>query len=127
MCKVITSPVKRWPGTVTLPDWYDWGRLGKWQDDWDHVSELQKAEEKSLLIIKAQSESIFPMIDEWHLTGILDKPDRLPATPTDDALTLHRWLIGEINKVINGDEGVDSFLSGERTAGLPEMATPPES
>jgi hypothetical protein len=121
MSKVIQSPVARYPGSVTLPDYYLFDRLIAWEDAYDQAAAAEGVR-KANEIAKA----VLPMVDEWHITGIDEHPTQLPATPKVAVIELLTWLLGEITQVIRGED--DSPLSvGASSNTLPETESAPQS
>ncbi len=104
MPKTITSPVKRFPGTVTLPDSYGFGELIQWEHHMARMGELTGAEQ-----VATVAEAILPMVSEWHITGLPEKPEALPATPRVPIINLVTWLMREIGAVIDGGEDLPPF------------------
>jgi len=121
MSKTLTSPVKRWPGTVTLPDYLTIPQAMAWEEAFNNskdllpeitpviigldnkIPELTK-EQKDYVDKKfssAWANAILPgimaCVTEWNLEG-LDK-DNFPATPKQSRIELISWLITEISKL----------------------------
>lgn len=105
-----TSPSKKYAGTVKLPEWYDWGRLMAYDAALDRA---RQAGDNTLEALKCQSEAIIPMVEEWHIQGLPEKPSTLPATPLNAAVTLNRWLLASVQSVIGAVDDDLPFLSGE--------------
>jgi hypothetical protein len=119
MGKRIESPVKRYPGHVVIPDYYDFGQLMAWDDGvsrWPELSENPTFQQQ-LEVKQAQAASIIPMIEAWHIEGIPEKPTALPATPIRAAVQLLGWLTGEIGRAILEDETIDPTPGGASTNG----------
>ena len=105
MSKVITSPVKLWPGTVTLPDWLSLQQEAAWEE----VIEGLEGEQVLGLAAKAKSALLFVpvitgIVQSWELGGGFPCPptlDTWPATPKISSALLLAWLIGEISAMHN--------------------------
>jgi len=121
----IDSPVKKYSGYVILPDFYGYGELIAWTEAIDKADTLIEGEDtsavplaKMLPYLDARALAILPMVSEWHIDGLGDKPEKLPATPIIAAKRFNFWLSGEIWNVINGDElAVDPTSGGVSTPG----------
>lgn len=105
-----TSPSKKYPGTVKLPEWYDWGRVMAYDAAIDRA---RAAGDNALEGMRLQAEAIIPMVDEWHIVGLPEKPSVLPATPLNAAVLLNKWLLSSIQSVIGAVDDDLPFLSGE--------------
>lgn len=97
MSKVITSPVDRWPGTVTLSDPLTFPQSLAVEDALAAAQEL--GEEASQ---RRQNYTVLPgllgCVEKWDLDGFPEKPtaDTFPSTPALAAAELIAWLIEEI-------------------------------
>jgi len=101
------SPVKRYPGYVIMPDYFSWEQMIAWDDC---VTKAQTAEGR-LGALAAQADGVLAMVSEWHISGIAEHPEALPASPVTPAAQLMGWLIGIINSMIVESESPDPFLS----------------
>ena len=105
MPKIITSPVTKWPGTVTLPDWLSFQQEAAWEE----VIEGLEGEQVLGLAAKAKSALLFVpvitgIVQSWDLGGGFPCPptlDTWPATPKISSALLLAWLIGEISAMHN--------------------------
>jgi hypothetical protein len=103
------SPVKRYPGYVIMPDYFSWGQMIAW----DECVTRAGAAEGTLPRMAAQADGVLSMVEEWHITGIAEKPTALPASPVRPAAELMGWVIGLINSMIVEAESPDPFLSSD--------------
>lgn len=103
MPKILTSPVKRFPGTVTLPDGYTFPEI--------------IAFDKALAVARTDGLSnmeqwhailagLLPCVSAWALDGVPANPtpDTFPATPRVSVTRLVSWLYDEVSKA-QVDEG----------------------
>ena len=99
MSKIITSPVDRWPGTVTLSDPLTFPQALAVEDALDAAKEL--GEEASQ---RRQNYTVLPgligCVEEWNIEGD-DWPDNVtadtfPSTPAKPNAEIIGWLIDEI-------------------------------
>ena len=97
MSKVITSPVKRWPGTVTLSDPLSYPQVFAFQNALDISKELGGGASVDQFHY-ALLPGCCKCVEKWDLVGLPDvlTPDTFPATPRKSAAELVSWLIGEI-------------------------------
>jgi len=104
MGKVITSPVKRYPGTVTLAYPMTYPQYAAWQKA---IAGLPK----EITIGKTatddeNAQTILPgicaCVETWNLAGIGEHltPETFPASPRISSARLIIWLISEINAII---------------------------
>lgn len=119
----IQSPVKRWPGTVTIPEYLTIPQAMAFEDAINNAKDLLPEvtpviigednkfpeltkEQKEYVDVKLSSSwanavlpGILACVNEWNLEG-LDK-DNFPATPKVSRIELLSWLMGEISKLYN--------------------------
>ncbi len=94
----IPSPVKRWPGTVTLPAYLSWPQIKLWRT----ASEEAKASTDMVDQEMAWLRAICAIVEEWDLKGLAPHltPETFPATPPRAGVLLINWLIQSIGAVI---------------------------
>jgi len=106
MPKTLTSPVKRFAGTIVLPDYLTFPQLIAWRNGVKSlaadstVGQVAMSEDDSLALLPA----IYAIVSEWHLQGIPDRPDLFPATPRVPVFRLLIWLIGEITALVGAED-----------------------
>ena len=93
MSKVITSPVKRWPGTVILSDPLTFPQVFAVEDMFKAREEL---DEKASInrVNHVMLPGITACVEEWHLDNFTVDP--FPATPLKSVTELIAWLVEEI-------------------------------
>lgn len=118
MSRVITSPVKRWPGTVTLADPLNYEQLAAWQDAVSEAERIKAALQAPLgttlivgdIVGYPQIAQVFlpgvcACVEAWDIGGTgwpaVVGPGTIPATPRAPAARLLSWLIGEISNTIS--------------------------
>ena len=114
MPKSITSPVKRFPGTVLLHDPIPFPAFVAWKKAVDAAQALkgEDALTNSDAISEPElSQALLPglceCVAEWHLEGLGDlRPYNFPATPRVASMRLMAWLISEVGTLIAGEEEV---------------------
>lgn len=103
MSKTITSPVTRFPGAVTLPDWFTFPQLIEWERAVKTASGLKddpNATEGQYLA--AWLPGIGAAVEAWEMNGIT--AEHFPASPRAASTELLAWLVGEITKLYNDAE-----------------------
>lgn len=110
MSKTITSPVKRWPGTVTLAEPMSFPQYIAWRDAMrsaqaylqEQGDAAQQAEYDLLLLA-----GVRPCVEAWGLDSGFT-PEPFPATPRAASAKLIAWLVRETAAIANAaDEGAD--------------------
>lgn len=102
MSKVITSPVKRWPGTVTLSDPLTFPQVFAFEDANEAVQAEVNNGAKDDLSVARVSWLILPgvlsCVEAWNLKDFPAAPtvDTFPATPKLSRAYLIAWLVREI-------------------------------
>ena len=102
MPKVITSPVKRFPGTVTLSDPLTFPQVIAFQDAIGDVQELEEGEKTWPKMLYALLPGIIACVEKWELEGVSEHPtvDTFPGTPLMSAGKLVDWLQGEVTALL---------------------------
>lgn len=109
MSKIITSPVDRWPGTVTLSDPLNYVQAIGYEDAYLAVTamQLKAVEDKKTLTIRKINAALMPgvlsCVEEFNLDNHDDwTVEGFPATPGDDAAALFNWIFDEVILIANG-------------------------
>ena len=118
----IESPVKRWPGTITLPEYLTIPQAMKWEECLAEARsilpevEFEFTEDGELDITKIKAEhleyfsihdslkyqnkmlpGILVCVSEWNLEGF--DSINFPATPRKSRVALFNWIMAEITKL----------------------------
>lgn len=115
MSKVLTSPVKRWPGTITIPDFLTIDQAIKWEEAVKRADSIlpecepfkkgEKLTDKQVDNISAKTSAkwvgmilpgILACVESWNI-GI--DPNNFPATPPISRIKLISWIMSEISKL----------------------------
>lgn len=107
MGKIITSPVKRFPGTVTLGYPLTYPQLIAWRKAVDNLPDGAKISETAAddNLALAILPGVCACVEKWELAGLENiTPQTFPATPRIASARLLIWLISEINAVIAEDD-----------------------
>jgi hypothetical protein len=128
MGKIISSPVPKWPGTVTLPDWLTLQQEAAWEE----VCEGLEGEKFLDLAAKAKSALLFVkvligIVERWDLGGDFPCPptlDTWPATPKISSALLMAWLIGEVSAMHEEATTVPLAFTPEPTSTQTVTAAP---
>ena len=102
MGRVVTSPVKRWAGTVTLQEPLTFPAYIAWSDA---VRSAAEHRDDYLRYTAALLPGILACVEKWELQGF--SPDPFPATPRKSSDQLVAWLVREIRVVASEDEDED--------------------
>ncbi len=105
MSKVITSPVKRFPGTVTLQEPLFYPQVIAFRDAVEAARELPDGSSQ-LEYNHTILPGIIAVVESWDLAGVEKHPtpDTFPVTPNKSAIDLMAWLIAETSKLFTDDE-----------------------
>lgn len=119
MSKVISSPVLRFPGTVTLADPLTFPQSFAVEDAIAKVAACMTidpetnqrvfAEGKSLLVLNyAEAAGILPCVEEWHIKGFPEHPtlNTLVTSPRLSSARVYDWLWGEVTSLYNEAEEI---------------------
>lgn len=102
MSRTITSPVKRFSGSVVLPDALTYPQLMAYMDAVD-VSSTEKDNVRAKI---AMLPGVIACVEKWSLDGVPSDPtaETFPSTPLKSSLAVVAWVQREINKLIfDGD------------------------
>ena len=107
MSRTITSPVKRFSGTVELADPLTFPQVFAFQDSLDAVKAAEE-EGDTYRVNYAALPGIIACVEAWHLEGMPERVtiESFPATPPIAAARLIAWLYGEITKGFQDAETV---------------------
>lgn len=119
---IITSPVKRWPGTVTIPDYLTFPQAMAWEEALNNAKNLlpnidfDRKEDGSIDMSKMNPEyleyfkasrsvkyhkellpGIMACVLEWNLKNF--DSNNFPATPVQSRIDLINWIVSEITKL----------------------------
>ena len=95
--KTITSPVKKFPGTVVIKDPLPYPDYIAWEKGL--LSEDDKAEITQGEVEQALWSGVLAVVEKWELKNF--DPENLPATPRVAVLNLLAWIVKEIGLIIN--------------------------
>jgi hypothetical protein len=104
MSKIVASPVKRFPGTVTLADPLTYPQAIAWGEALDAA----RQEQSRARINYALLPGILACVEEWRLGNIPANPtpETFPSTPLISSAQLLSWLIEEISKLFAEAEDI---------------------
>ncbi len=104
MSKVVTSPVKRFPGTVTLADPLTYPQVIAWGEALDAARQEQTRPRINYALLPG----VFGCVEKWALDGVpeLPTPETFPSTPLVSSAQLLSWLVGEISKLFEEAEEI---------------------
>ena len=99
MSKVVTSPVKKWPGTVTLSDPLSFPQAIGFEDAIDAVRALEDPSQQRVNYTLLPA--VLTCVEKWELEGLGDPPSPFPATPLVASARLLAWLVQEVSRLFN--------------------------
>lgn len=102
MSRVITSPVKKFPGTVTLADPLNFLQAAAFEKSLADMRELGENATQTEADA-AMIPGITACIEAWELAGV---NGFIPATPRRASMQLIAWLVGEIAKLYQDADAV---------------------
>ena len=105
MSRTITSPVRRFSGTVVLADPLTFDQLFAFMDS---INSAREIGDNSARVNYAALPGILACVEAWHLVGIPDGVtlDTFPATPPVSVARLIGWLVEELSKEFDEAETV---------------------
>jgi hypothetical protein len=105
MSRTITSPVKRWPGTVTLADPLNAVQFIAWRNAMKGAPD--PAADYDLYCL-ALLPGVCACVERWDLEGLGQlSPETFPYTPRSDADPLLGVLVRELRRIVQGIDAPD--------------------
>ena len=105
MSKVIISPVKKWPGTVTISDPLD---IPQYLEVEKMIRERRGLDDGATWgqVQSISAPAVFACVEKWDLSGFPDmfSPEKFPMTPRAASIGLMTWLITEITALFTEAE-----------------------
>ena len=103
MSKTIASPVKKWPGSVTLQDPMLFPAYMKLKGALEDAELLDDAGQK----MQNTLYGICPCVEKWDLAGLGQlTAETFPASPMRASAELFGWLMGEVLGLLTEAEEV---------------------
>jgi len=105
--KIITSPVKRYPGTVILADPLTFPQAFAFEDALAAVQEIRESGSMARMRY-AILPGILACVEAWHLEKLPEQPalDSFPSTPRKSVAELIDWLTLEITALYRESDDV---------------------
>lgn len=110
MSKIIVSPVKRWPGSVTLSDPLTYPQLIAYQLAQVDAQAIIERKGRRSEYYHCLLRGFFACVERWELSGKgwpdTVTADNIPSTPIAASEKLIEWLLGEVTVLlIEADSG----------------------
>ena len=99
MSKVITSPVKKWPGTVTLHDPLTLPMCAAFERSNANAHALQDQAPTRSEIQVALLSGVLACVERFDLTGLPEQigVENFPGSPRVESARLINWLVSEVS------------------------------
>jgi hypothetical protein len=106
MPKIITSTIKRFPGSVTLPDYLTISQARAWEACIDAAQALraQNISKSSVEYIAVWEPGINAVVQEWSLTGFSHDP--IQTTPRAAVFDVVLLIMDAITEMYVGEANV---------------------
>lgn len=108
MPQTLPCPVKKWPGSVVLPDGLTYPQLRAWDQAIERYSALGE-KPRIVDINEAFAPGLLAVVAEWRIPAIASFTDagQLPAAPLPLVQKLNTWLVAEINRLVTEADDED--------------------
>ncbi len=111
MSKVITSPSKRWAGTVTLADPLTLPQAEALQESMELPEDNNKPQKYLLELDKIRVPGVLACVEKWDLQNFQLIDGSLPFTPRLESHKLIAWIFGELRSIYFGELIIPNKLS----------------
>jgi hypothetical protein len=104
--KVITSPSKRWPGSVTLCDPLTLPQVELIEAALEMPKDVSEDGRVFLTVLdKPQLPAVLACVEKWELQNFPDSPalETFPMTPRKASHDLISWIFVELRKIYLGE------------------------
>ena len=108
MSKVIESPVKRFPGTITIPDYLTHPQAIAYWRSVTAASDLPRDTSTLVDMNYALLPGLCACVEKWDIQGLPMpiSPETFPATPARPCRQLIQWAFGELRQVIEAADDI---------------------
>lgn len=101
MSKVIQSPVKKWPGSITLQDPLLFPAYMQLKTALDDAAVTDDPQVRMSVTLPG----LCACVEKWDLTGLGEvKPEIFPASPMRASAELFSWVLGEVMALLTEAE-----------------------
>jgi hypothetical protein len=109
MSKKIDSPVKRFPGSMTLSDPLTFPQSIAFAKGIKEARELEVNNREDFYeYVKLAVPAVAVCVESWDIEGVGDlTPDTFPSTPRDSAPELLGWIVGAVTALFRETEPED--------------------
>ena len=107
MSKVITSPSKRWPGTVTIADPLNMAHVDALEKAMSWPDDVQDGKPILYTVMdKPAVSALLVCVEAWNLENFPSPPtaETFPFSPRKDSHDLIQWIFEEIRQVYLGEQ-----------------------
>lgn len=128
MSKVITSPIERWKGSVTIADPLTFTQAQAIEQGLTMPQESDNGRIWLSVIDGNQLPAIFACVEKWELANIPADVTlaTFPASPRVASHKLVEWIFSELRSVYLGEAEIPNELSSTLTDTLATGDTPPK-
>lgn len=109
MGRIVQSPAKCWPGSVTISDPLTVPQYIQWQDAVEAVRSIGDEKLSNPRVLLAILPGICACVEKWELRGKFPEvvtPDTFPQTPRAAALKLSKALVDAITEIAYASDEV---------------------
>ena len=102
MSTVHESPVKKFPGSVTIPDFLNYPQVLAFREAVQAAQELGEGA-KLVEYNHALLPGVIPCVEKWEIPSLpqVISADNFPVAPTQASQRLTAWLIGLVTALMN--------------------------
>jgi len=102
MGKQITSPVKKFSGSITIKDPLPYPDFIAWEKGF--IAEEDRADKTNGEKESSMWSGVLAVVEKWELQNF--DPENIPATPRLAVINLLTWIVKEVGLIINEVEDI---------------------
>jgi len=112
MSKVLQSPSKRWPGSISIPTYLTLPQVMAWRAALDKAAEfVERIDDERITITNPQGyylamlDVCCSLVEKWELAGLGHlTSETFPGTPAAASLELARFVVTAFADLISGED-----------------------
>lgn len=108
MSKVLTSPVKRWPGTITVPDYLSYPQVMAFRRAVAEAENIKNDKAEVTAYNYALLPGLCACVNKWDIVGLPEQvtAEIFPCSPVGASVRLLTWVMGAVTDLLKEAEEI---------------------